>query len=586
MLSAQDALHSRFADMHKAFQYVDVDGSGTIDRSELERALELWGVPLEKRRLDSLWEMCDTTGDGEINYAEFVHALARDTTHKHQLEKQVKKPRETREQKQEREAVHGATEGFNVRFAKMRDAFKWADTDNSGTVSFNELERALHLLGVPMSEEKLDLLWAACDTNNSGEISYAEFVNAFARDTAEQMVAPVQGIPSKTAAERKQEGVLKMIEDKLGNRFQDMRKAFASVDLDRSGSVNRRELEQAFRMMNLQLNIEEMTALWEACDTDGSGEIDYQEFLNAFSHHHRALPQAAQVSGGYGQYKAPSEPVPQLPIQTMSNSPRSPTLRDLRLQKKAYEREERLLESARKQKDAAREAAAAAINETPRKEAEAEAAASAQAARWAAISIAQVGLNSRFKDMHKAFKYIDLDGSGTVDRSELERALKLWNVPHTKEQLDLLWGACDENGSGEISYAEFVNVLARDTAVVKVNPAGPARQRPSVEEEARQRKLQNIEDTLNSRFKDTRKAFKYVDLDNSGTVSRKEFEMAMTLMNLDLNADELDFFWNRCDVDGSGEVDYKEFVNGLTSQRDITKVMKEPTAFARPTRKY
>ena len=48
----------------------------------------------------------------------------------------------------------------------------------------------------------------------------------------------------------------------------------------------------------------------------------------------------------------------------------------------------------------------------------------------------------------------------------------------------------------------------------------------------------------------------------------------------------LDYFWNRCDVDGSGEVDYKEFVNGLTTQRDITKVMKEPMSFARPTRKY
>ena len=397
-------------------------------------------------------------------------------------------------------------------------------------------------------------------------------------------------MPTKTAAERKQEGMLKIIEDKLGNRFQDMRKAFASVDLDRSGSVNRWELENAFRMMNLQLSIEEMNVLWEACDTDGSGEIDYHEFLHAFSHSHRALP-TAQVSGGYGQFKAPPEPVPQLPIQTMSNSPRSPTLRELRLQKKTYEREERLRESARKQKEvreaeAAREAAAAAMDETPRKAAAAAAAASAQAAKWAAISIAQVGLNSRFKDMRKAFQYVDLDNSGTVDRSELERALTLWNVPHTKEQIDLLWAACDENGSGEISYAEFVNVLAQDTAMSQINPAGPSRPRLSVEEEARQRKLQNIEDTLNSRFKDTRKAFKYVDLDNSGTVNRKEFEMAMTLMHLDLNEDDLDYFFKRCDVDGSGEVDYKEFVNGLTSQRDIHKVMKEPTSFATRTRKY
>ena len=56
----------------------------------------------------------------------------------------------------------------------------------------------------------------------------------------------------------------------------------------------------------------------------------------------------------------------------------------------------------------------------------------------------QVGLNTRFADMRKAFKYVDLDNSGTVDRSELERALQLWNVPMTKTHIDVFWEKCDE----------------------------------------------------------------------------------------------------------------------------------------------
>ena len=118
--SAQDALNSRFSDMHKAFQYVDLDNSGTIDRSELERALRLWGVNLSKEKIDALWDICDTTRDGEINYAEFVHVFARDTTGTNTLVKQAKTPKLTRQQTMEKAAQDSAMQSFNQRFTKVR----------------------------------------------------------------------------------------------------------------------------------------------------------------------------------------------------------------------------------------------------------------------------------------------------------------------------------------------------------------------------------------------------------------------------------------------------------------------------------
>jgi len=76
---ASDALNSRFSNMFKAFQYVDLDRSGTLNAKEIRRALDLWNVPLDEKSLSQLIAACDHDGDGEVDYKEFVDVLARDT---------------------------------------------------------------------------------------------------------------------------------------------------------------------------------------------------------------------------------------------------------------------------------------------------------------------------------------------------------------------------------------------------------------------------------------------------------------------------------------------------------------------------
>ena len=77
--SASDAMNSRFTDMFKAFQYVDLDRSGTLDNKEIRRALDMWNMPIDDQKLAELIEACDYDGDGQVDYKEFVDVLARDT---------------------------------------------------------------------------------------------------------------------------------------------------------------------------------------------------------------------------------------------------------------------------------------------------------------------------------------------------------------------------------------------------------------------------------------------------------------------------------------------------------------------------
>merc|ERR1712151_1433880 len=75
--AAQQKIHMRFRQMHKAFQHVDLDKSGTLERSEIARMCAGWNI--HDLNVDELLQHCDTNGDGVLNYREFVDAFAQDT---------------------------------------------------------------------------------------------------------------------------------------------------------------------------------------------------------------------------------------------------------------------------------------------------------------------------------------------------------------------------------------------------------------------------------------------------------------------------------------------------------------------------
>ena len=50
-----------------------------------------------------------------------------------------------------------------------------------------------------------------------------------------------------------------------------------------------------------------------------------------------------------------------------------------------------------------------------------------------------------------------------MSRTELYRALDLFNIPVSFEAVDRLIAQCDQDANGEINYDEFVDALARDT---------------------------------------------------------------------------------------------------------------------------
>ncbi|KAI8999552.1 hypothetical protein DFJ74DRAFT_144476 [Hyaloraphidium curvatum] len=69
-------------------------------------------------------------------------------------------------------------------------------------------------------------------------------------------------------------------------------------------------------------------------------------------------------------------------------------------------------------------------------------------------------------DLPNVFASLDRDRNGTLDLEEFCTALRLFNCSETDAEMEAMFRAADEDGSGTVTYAEFAK-LVRGSSVVK-----------------------------------------------------------------------------------------------------------------------
>eukprot|EP00268_Persea_americana_P006895 TRINITY_DN1249_c0_g1_i10.p1 TRINITY_DN1249_c0_g1~~TRINITY_DN1249_c0_g1_i10.p1 ORF type:complete len:532 (+),score=109.88 TRINITY_DN1249_c0_g1_i10:104-1597(+) len=127
----------------------------------------------------------------------------------------------------------------------LKELFKMIDTDNSGTITFEELKDGLRRVGSELMESEIKALMDAADIDNSGTIDYGEFLAA-------------------TMHLNKME------------REENLVSAFSFFDKDDSGYITIDELQQACRQFGLsEVHLDEMI---KEIDQNNDGQIDYSEF--------------------------------------------------------------------------------------------------------------------------------------------------------------------------------------------------------------------------------------------------------------------------------------------------------------------
>eukprot|EP01087_Luapelamoeba_hula_P011606 TRINITY_DN3168_c0_g1_i2.p1 TRINITY_DN3168_c0_g1~~TRINITY_DN3168_c0_g1_i2.p1 ORF type:complete len:175 (+),score=47.29 TRINITY_DN3168_c0_g1_i2:84-608(+) len=140
--------------LHRRFSKIDTNGSGTLTSEEFLGIPELAVNPLLERIIDVL----DTNKDKEIQFSEFINALAT-FTRRDNLD------------------------------AKLRFLFQVYDMDNDGFISNGELFQVLKMMvGNNLTDIQLqnivDKTIIEADADNDGKLSYEEFVKMI-NDTEE-----------------------------------------------------------------------------------------------------------------------------------------------------------------------------------------------------------------------------------------------------------------------------------------------------------------------------------------------------------------------------------------------------------------
>ncbi|KAL5577759.1 hypothetical protein UlMin_019458 [Ulmus minor] len=128
----------------------------------------------------------------------------------------------------------------------LKAMFTNMDTDNSGTITYDELKSGLARLGSKLTETEVKQLMEAADVDGNGTIDYLEFITAT------------------------------MHRHKL-EREEHLYKAFQYFDKDSSGFITRDELETAMKDYGMG-DEDTIREIISEVDTDNDGRINYSEF--------------------------------------------------------------------------------------------------------------------------------------------------------------------------------------------------------------------------------------------------------------------------------------------------------------------
>ena len=142
------------------------------------------------------------------------------------------------------------------------------------------------------------------------------------------------------------------------------------------------------------------------------------------------------------------------------------------------------------------------------------------------------------QELRKMFLRLDKNKDGTLSVDEIRKCFIQLNEEQklniSTQEIQDIFNSIDLNNSKKIEYTEFITSMLEESAYCK------------------EEKLMNI--------------FRLLDKDGSGKISKNEIKKALN--NEDIRDQDLNIFIHKFDLDGDGEIDYTEFVNGMS---DINK---------------
>ncbi|XP_063685150.1 uncharacterized protein LOC134819254 [Bolinopsis microptera] len=149
---------------------------------------------------------------------------------------------------------------------------------------------------------------------------------------------------------------------------------------------------------------------------------------------------------------------------------------------------------------------------------------------------AQLGLNEdQVREFKVAFDIFDEDTSGTVSTGELASVMKTLGQDIDEKEVGVMISEVDSDGSGEIDFAEFCTLMARQ--MEKSDPEMVYK-----------------------------KAFAIFDKKHDGFIDPSELKHIMTNIGEDMGDSEIAEMMKEADVDNDGKLSYDEFLEVMLAK--------------------
>ncbi|XP_013109123.1 troponin C [Stomoxys calcitrans] len=136
--------------------------------------------------------------------------------------------------------------------AVLQKAFNSFDSQKCGSISTETVADILRLMGQAFDKQILDELIEEVDEDKSGRLEFEEFVQLAAKFIVEEDAEAMQ---------------------------KELREAFRLYDKQGNGYIPTSCLREILRELDDQLTNEELDIMIEEIDSDGSGTVDFDEFM-------------------------------------------------------------------------------------------------------------------------------------------------------------------------------------------------------------------------------------------------------------------------------------------------------------------
>ncbi|XP_077285338.1 troponin C, isoallergen Bla g 6.0101-like isoform X1 [Arctopsyche grandis] len=140
----------------------------------------------------------------------------------------------------------------------LKNAFDAFDQEKKGVISTDMIGTILEMLGHILDDDTLAEIISEVDQDGSGELEFPEFCQLAAKFLTEE--------------EEDQEAMVK-----------ELREAFRMYDKEGNGYITTDVLREIFKELDDKITAEDLDMMIEEIDSDGSGTVDFDEFLEVMT---------------------------------------------------------------------------------------------------------------------------------------------------------------------------------------------------------------------------------------------------------------------------------------------------------------